>query len=220
MCSQRNTSLPAALAFGKPIHMSESPAARLSRQIEFIAECDKLKEILRQTLNTQSRRAENDAEHSWHLCLCVIVLAEHANAADLDVLRVLKMVIVHDLVEIDAGDTFAYDTTANETKAAREQAAAERIFGLLPPDQAAWFRACWDEFEANQTTEAMYANALDRFQALLLNMKSGGGSWQSHRISRADVLRRMAPVEKTLPELWPFVVDVVDRFCESGAIAT
>src|SRR3954447_20714445 len=100
--------------------MAESPVARLSRQIEFIAECDKLKEIFRQTANTQSRRAENDAEHSWHLCLSVIVLAEHANARDLNVLRVLKMVILHDLVEIDAGDTFGYDTAGQVDQHARE----------------------------------------------------------------------------------------------------
>src|SRR5687768_12393987 len=115
---------------------SESPAQRLARQVAFIAECDKLKEIFRQTANTQSRRAENDAEHSWHLCLCVIVLAEHANAAQLDVLRVLKLVILHDLVEIDAGDTFGYDTAAQAQQHARECIAAERIFGLLPAEQA------------------------------------------------------------------------------------
>src|SRR3954468_19540714 len=119
---------------------SDSPAARLARQIEFIAECDKLKEVFRQTVNTKSRRAENDAEHSWHLCLCVIVLAEHANAPDLDVLRVLKMLIVHDLVEIDAGDTFAYDVAAMADQHARECVAAERIFGMLPEDQAGEFR--------------------------------------------------------------------------------
>src|SRR3954469_26020972 len=111
---------------------AESPAARITRQIEFIAECDKLKEIFRQTINTQSRRAENDAEHSWHLCLCVLVLAEHANSPALDVLRVLKMLILHDLVEIDAGDTFAYDTARMSGQHEREVRAAERIFGLLP----------------------------------------------------------------------------------------
>src|SRR3954466_581031 len=122
-------------------------AARLARQIAFIAEVDKLKEIFRQTINTQSRRAENDAEHSWHLCLCVIVLAEHANHAAIDVLRVLKMVIIHDLVEIDAGDTFAYDIAAMAGQHERESLGADRLFGLLPEDQAREFRALWDEFE-------------------------------------------------------------------------
>src|SRR5829696_4085269 len=136
---------------------SDSSFARLARQIEFIAECDKLKDIFRQTLNTQSRRAENDAEHSWHLCLCVIVLAEHANVPNLDVLRVLKMLIVHDLVEIDAGDTFAYDVAAVAGQHEREALAADRIFGLLPTDQGAEFRALWDEFEEKQTAESKFA---------------------------------------------------------------
>jgi putative hydrolase of HD superfamily len=146
--------------------MPDSALTRLAQQIEFIAECDRLKEVFRQTLNTHSRRAENDAEHSWHLCLCVIVLAEHANSPTLDLLRVLKMLIVHDLVEIDAGDTFAYDTAAMATQHAREVVAAERIFGLLPPDQAREFRALWDEFEAKETPEAKFATAVDRFQPM------------------------------------------------------
>jgi putative hydrolase of HD superfamily len=128
-----------------------NPAARLVQQIKFIAEVDKLKEIFRQTINTQSRRAENDAEHSWHLCLCVMVLAEHANHAGLDVLRVLKMVIIHDLVEIDAGDTFAYDAVRMAGQHEREVLAADRLFGLLPADQAVAFRALWDEFEEKVT---------------------------------------------------------------------
>src|SRR5882762_405329 len=155
-----------------------SPTIRIARQIEFIAECDKLKEIFRQTINIQSRRAENDAEHSWHLCLCVIVLAEHANSPRLDVLRVLKMLIVHDLVEIDAGDTFAYDVAAMVHQHEREAIAAERIFGLLPPDQAAEFRGLWDEFEAKATSESKFATAVDRFQPMLLNSRSQGAAWQ------------------------------------------
>ena len=169
-------------------------AARLSRQIEFIAECDKLKEIFRQTINTQSRRAENDAEHSWHLCLCVIVLAEHANSASLDVLRVLKMVIVHDLVEIDAGDTFAYDTVAAAGQHARECVAADRIFGLLPADQAREFRALWDEFEVRSTPEAKFAHAVDRFQPMLLNARTQGGSWKNHGVTHDRAQLRGAPI--------------------------
>ena len=120
---------------------------RLEQQVRFILEVDKLKEIFRQTVCTQSRRPENDAEHSWHLCLAAIVLAEHANGPRLDVLRVLKMLIIHDLVEIDAGDTFAYDTARMAGQHDREARAADRIFGILPADQAAEFRALWDEFE-------------------------------------------------------------------------
>src|ERR1017187_10566746 len=124
---------------------------RLESQVRFILEVDKLKEVFRQTRCTQSRRAENDAEHSWHLCLAVIVLAEHANEAGLDVLRVLKMLTLHDLVEIDVGDTFAYDTARMADQHAREARAADRIFGLLPADQAREFRALWDEFEDKRT---------------------------------------------------------------------
>ena len=188
--------------------MSDS---RLARQIAFLVEADKLKSILRRTPLADGSRPENSAEHSWHLVLAAMTLTEYA-PADLNIARVFELLAVHDLVEIDAGDTFAYDAAAYETKAAREIAAAERIFGLLPPDQAGYFRACWDEFEAHQTVEAKYANALDRFQALLQNVTSGGGSWRSYSVTRADVLKRMAPVERELPELWQFVLDVLDRF--------
>jgi putative hydrolase of HD superfamily len=172
---------------------AESPATRLARQIEFIAECDKLKEIFRQTINTESRRAENDAEHSWAFALCVLVLAEHANEK-IDVLRVLKMAIVHDLVEIDAGDTFAYDATAAANQHEREAHAADRIFGLLPPDQAKEFRALWDEFEARATPEAKFAHACDRFQPMLLNARTEGGSWRAHGITLDRAQKRAAPV--------------------------
>lgn len=167
---------------------------RLERQVRFILEVDQLKEIFRQTLCIQSRRPENDAEHSWHLCLAVIVLAEHANDPKLDVLRVLKMVIVHDLVEIDAGDTYAYDSAAQATQHEREVKAAERVFGLLPEDQAKEFRALWDEFEERATAEAQFANAVDRFQPMLLNWKTEGVTWQSHGVGAAQVRKRMAPV--------------------------
>src|SRR5271157_4311707 len=141
---------------------------RIGEQVRFILEVDRLKEVFRQTLCTQSRRAENDAEHPWHLCLAVIVLAEHANDPRLDILRVLKMVIIHDLVEIDAGDTFAYDTARMAGQHEREALAADRIFGLLPRDQAKEFRALWDEFEERKTAEARFAAAVDRFQPCLL----------------------------------------------------
>src|SRR5271170_4662932 len=140
--------------------------ARLEQPMRFILEVDKLKEVFRQTHCIQSRRPENDAEHSWHLCLAVIVLAEHANVPGLDVLRVLRMLIVHDLVEIDAGDTFAYDSARMADQHAREALAADRIFGILPPDQAVDFRALWDEFEEKQTPESRFATAVDRFQPM------------------------------------------------------
>jgi putative hydrolase of HD superfamily len=197
----------------------DSPAARLAQQIEFIAECDKLKEIFRQTLLTQSRRAENDAEHSWHLCLCVIVLAEHANAPDLDILRVLKMVIVHDLVEIDAGDTFAYDTAAMVNQHEREAVAAERIFGLLPPDQAREFRALWDEFEEKRTPEAKFATAVDRFQPMLLNVRTQGGGWKKHGITHDRVVARNQHVAAGSTGLWEYADRMLQEAVAAGHLA-
>lgn len=199
-----------------PAPAPETPAQRLARQIGFIAECDQLKEIFRQTINTRSRRAENDAEHSWHLCLCVIVLAEHANVPDLDVLRVLQMLIVHDLVEIDAGDTFAYDTAAMADQHEREARAAERIFGLLPPDQARSFRALWDEFEAKATPEAKFATAVDRFQPMLLNCRSEGAAWRKHGITHDRVVARNHHIAEGSGELWRYAEAMLEEIVSAG----
>ena len=196
-----------------------SPARRLVRQIEFIAECDKLKEIFRQTINLHSRRAENDAEHSWHLCLCVIVLAEHANARDLDVLRVLKMLIVHDLVEIDAGDTFAYDTAAMAQQHEREAIAAERIFGMLPADQAVEFRGLWDEFEERKTVEAKFATACDRFQPMLLNCRTQGAAWSRHGVTHDRVVARNRHIADGSAELWRYAEAMLQEVVEAGQLA-
>ena len=197
----------------------DSPAARLVRQIEFIVECDRLKEIFRQTINTQSRRAENDAEHSWHLCLCVIVLAEHANLPTLDLLRVLKMLIVHDLVEIDAGDTFAYDTAGMATQHAREVVAADRIFGLLPADQGRDLRALWDEFEARQTPESKFAAAVDRFQPMLLNCRSQGAAWQRHGVTHDRVVARNRHIADGCEELWRYAERMLEEVVAAGHLA-
>jgi putative hydrolase of HD superfamily len=196
-----------------------SPAERLARQVEFIVEVDKLKEIFRQTVLTQSRRAENDAEHSWHLCLCVIVLAEHANAPHLDVLRVLRMVIIHDLVEIDAGDTFAYDTARMAGQHDREALAADRIFGLLPPDQAAEFRALWDEFEARETPEAKFAAAVDRFQPMLLNVRTQGHAWNKHGVTHDRVVARNAHVAQGSRALWEYASVMIAGAVKAGHLA-
>lgn len=192
---------------------------RLRRQVSFILEVDKLKEIFRQTLNTQSRRAENDAEHSWHLCLAVIVLAEHANVPHLDVLRVLKMLILHDLVEIDAGDTFAYDAARMTGQHDREAIAADRIFGLLPPDQAAEFRALWDEFETRATPEARFAAAVDRFQPMLLNCHTEGAAWRRHGVTQDRVLARNAHVAEGAHAVWEYVVAMVREAVNAGHLA-
>lgn len=190
----------------------------LSSRIRFLIEADKLKTILRRTPLADASRLENSAEHSWHLGLAAMVLAEYAPAG-VDPARVLELVIVHDLVEIDAGDTFAYDPEHAQSKAERELAAADRIFGLLPPDDGHRLRALWEEFEEHQTPEARFANALDRFQALLLNFTSGGGSWNTHGVRRSQVLARMEPVRDALPPVWPYVLEVIERACAEGLMA-
>lgn len=196
-----------------------TPAERLHRQFTFIAEVDKLKEVFRQTIVTQSRRAENSAEHSWHFALMVIVLAEHSNHQPLDVLRVLKMVLIHDLVEIDAGDTFAYDTKNMVDQHARESVAATRIFGLLPPDQAAEFRALWDEFEARATPESKFAAACDRIHPMLLNCLTDGHAWQKHGITQDRVLARNAHAADGSVALWEYAVKMINDAVSAGHLS-
>lgn len=193
-----------------------TPAERMARQIEFIIEVDKLKDVFRQTITTRSRRAENDAEHSWHLCLSVMVLSEHANHPGLDVLKVLKMLIIHDMVEIDAGDTFAYDTAAQASQHARETLAADRLFGMLPADQAHAFRVLWDEFEARQTPEACFATALDRFQPMLLNCRTEGASWKRHGVTQDRVVARNKHIADGCVELWRYAEQMLQEAVDTG----
>lgn len=188
---------------------------RLTQQIQFIVEIDKLKRILRQTLLTDESRRENSAEHSWHLAMMAIVLAEYA-PEDVDLLHVIKMLLVHDLVEIDAGDTFCYDVQANQSKTAREFQAATRLFGMLPEDRAVELRNLWEEFEHQQTTAAKFAAALDRLQPLLHNQQTRGGTWRIHNITRDRVLQRMQPVEEGAPALWPFVQQILEDCVAAG----
>ena len=190
---------------------------RLRQQIAFLIEADKLKRIVRRTPLVDGSRLENSAEHSWHLALTMMVLREYGPAA-LDWMRVVEMVTVHDLVEIDAGDVFAYDLAALKGKAVREQAAAERLFGLLPADQGARFRQLWEEFELRNTPEAQFANALDRLQPLLQNAHAGGGSWCGQALARAQILDRMTPIEASLPDVWPHVLDIIESFCAAGVL--
>ena len=190
---------------------------RLARQLEFLVEVDRLKGVVRRTTLCDGSRHENSAEHSWHLALAALVLAEHAEPA-VDVLRAVRMLLVHDLVEIDAGDTFAYDAAANVGREAREREAAARIFGLLPAEQGAELRALWEEFELGESADARFAAAVDRMQPLLANDRSGGGSWRAHGVARAQVLRRMAPIERALPAAWPAVLEIVERNCALGHI--
>ncbi|CAN5278906.1 HD domain-containing protein [soil metagenome] len=183
---------------------------RLSRQLDFIVELDKLKRILRQTLVIGGSRQENSAEHSWHLAVMAVLLSEHAREA-VDVQRVVKMLLIHDVVEIDAGDTFCYDAAASIGKEERERRAAERLFGLLPGEQAQEFRDLWEEFEARETADAQFANALDRLQGLLQNYHNNGGTWRLHQVSREQVLKRMDPIRDASPELWTYVLQVIEE---------
>jgi putative hydrolases of HD superfamily len=190
---------------------------RLDRQIRFLLEADKLKTILRRTPLSDNSRLENSAEHSWHLALAALTLEEYAPAGT-DIPHAVALAIVHDLVEIHAGDTFAYDTAGHDTKTDRERAAADRLFGLLDADQASVFRALWEEFEAQATASSRYANALDRLQPLLLNFQSGGGSWKQYSVTRSKVLRRMEPIRAWMPAAWPYVLDAIERACAATLI--
>lgn len=197
--------------------VSMDTSNRFREQIRFIVEIDKLKGVLRRTLLTDRSRRENSAEHSWHLAIMAMLLAEYAEP-DVDVRRVMELVLVHDLVEIDAGDTFAYDADGNMDKALRERAAADRLFGILPPDQAVRIRELWDEFEAGETPEARYALALDRLQPLLQNVSAEGGAWRSHGVTREQVLMRMSPIRDLNASIWAWVEWTIDNVWAAGHI--
>jgi putative hydrolase of HD superfamily len=188
---------------------------RLDRQIRFLVEIDKLKTILRHTYVIGANRHENTAEHSWQLAVMAILLAEHANQP-IDLLRVLKMVLIHDIVEIDAGDTFVYDTSAMVGKAEREQLAAERLFGMLPEDQAAEFHSIWNEFEARETPEARFAYALDRLDPQIHNYHTNGGSWREHGISRDRVVERNRKMSDGASALWEWTQRLLDDAITKG----
>jgi len=185
------------------------PGARLDEQLRFVAEIDKLKSVERMISLIGGARRENSAEHSWHLAVMAPLLAEYA-PEELDIARVMTMLLIHDVVEIDAGDTFAFDEAGAVHQHERESRAADRLFGLLPTDQAEELRECWDDFEERGTPEARFAVALDRFQGLLMNRGNAGGTWKIHGISREQVLERMAPIRDGAPELWDVVLATLD----------
>ncbi|MER3433668.1 MAG: phosphohydrolase [Leptolyngbya sp. ERB_1_1] len=190
---------------------------RLQAQIQFIVEIDKLKHVLRQTLLMNKSRRENDAEHSWHLAMMAIVLSEYADP-QVDLLRVLKMVLIHDLVEIDAGDTFCYDASALQDQAEREQKAADRLFGMLPENLEKELRSLWEEFEAKETINARFAAALDRLQPLLHNYYTQGGTWRMAGITVEQVRKRMEPVSIGSPVLGEFVENLIEDAVQQGFI--
>ena len=190
---------------------------RLEKQIRFIVEIDKVKNIFRQTYLADAGRKENDAEHSWHIALMAYLLQEYAEKP-VDVSKVMLMVLIHDLVEIDAGDTYAYDDAGAETKRAREEAAADRIFGLLPEDQGKYFRELWEEFEAYESPEGKYAHLLDNFQPLLLNDASGGLSWQEHQVKKSQIYKRNEKIEETSETIWNCMKEIVQKHIECGHV--
>lgn len=186
------------------------PEVRLAQQIAFILEIDKLKHIMRQSYLLDTSRRENDAEHSWHLAIMAVLLYEYVAEPGTDLRRVIEMVLVHDLVEIDAGDTFLYDTAGNVDKAARELAAADRIFGLLPADQGAYLRGAWEEFETGQTKEVRFARAIDRIEPILLNYYTQGRMWRENEVTVDKVLERNTPpLTQGAPTLAPHILNLI-----------
>lgn len=205
---------------------------RLKKQIEFLLEADKMKSLYRQTyiINDEKRsdsmrdfegddsthkRRENDAEHSFHLALFAMTLAEHSNVP-VDVLRVMKMVLIHDIVEIDAGDTYCYDTEGYKSKREREERAADRLFGILPEDQEKEYRELWEEFEAMDTPESRFAAALDRMQPMLLNFTKNGISWQEHKVSYSRVHERNKHIANGSEELWEYMEEALKDALDKG----
>lgn len=191
----------------------ESP--RLRSQLEFVLELDRLKTVLRRTLLLDESRRENSAEHSWHLAMMAVVLEEYAHER-VSLGRVLKMLLVHDIVEIDAGDTYSYDPVANQDKHERETSAAARIFGLLPAEQGVELQMLWLEFEARETADARFANALDRLSPMLHNYHTNGRTWLAHGVGRSQVLERNQVMADGAPELWEYARRFIEEAVSRG----
>ena len=191
---------------------------RLLKDIKFIVELDKMKSIFRETSVIGEDRREDDAQHSWHISLMAMVLSEYTNEK-VDLLRVIKMLLIHDLVEIFAGDTFCYDLAGNADKRERELEAAEKIFGMLDEDKGLELRALWDEFEEIKTPEAKFATAMDRFQPMLNNYHNNGGTWKKYDVSQSDIYKRISPVKDSSEELWKFVEHMIEDAYDRGLIS-
>ncbi len=183
--------------------MAYETPERLKKQLDFILQADAEKEIERRTLISSGKRFENDSEHAWHMALMAILLSEYANEK-IDVLKTVSMILIHDIVEIDAGDTYCYDYELGKSQRERELKAADRIYALLPDDQAKKLRALWDEFEANETPEANFAHAMDCLQPTMLNNATGGVMWKKNSIKLSQVLKRNEYTEKGSQELWNY----------------
>ena len=188
---------------------------RLKKQLDFILELDKMKNLYRQTYVLHENRKENDSEHSWHLAVMALLLSEYANES-VDVLHVMKMVLIHDVVEIDAGDTYCYDTEGYKTKALREEKAAQRIFGLLPDEQRSELYSLWREFEDAETNDARFAAMIDRMHPMLLNYTKDGVSWREHEVRKEQVLERNMPYFSVSDKLAEFMRHIIDDAAEKG----
>ncbi|WP_091398472.1 HD domain-containing protein [Arachidicoccus rhizosphaerae] len=197
--------------------MESSISPDLLQQIAFIKEIDKLKYIERRTKLFNSNRRENDAEHSWHLAVMALILSNHADQP-IDILKVLKMLLIHDLVEIDAGDTFIFDAAKNHTNTAEESLAADRIFGMLPDEQAEELKAIWEEFEARQTYEAKFARSMDRLEPLLQNASNQGGTWQEYNVQHQKVLEIQNVHACCSTTIDHYVQSVIEQSVQSGIL--
>lgn len=193
------------------------PTENLLKQVAFIKEIDKLKYIQRKTKLFNSDRHENDAEHSWHLAMMTIVLAEHSDKP-IDVLKVVKMVLIHDIVEIDADDIFIYDTVKNHTNTDEELLAAKRIFGLLPEEQAEEFIAIWKEFEDGKTDEAKFAKTMDRFEPLLQNTSNNGGTWKEFDVPYQKVYDKKVAIRDGSATIWNYAENLINESVEKGIL--
>ena len=189
----------------------------LLQQVAFIHEIDKVKYIQRKSRLFNSERHENDAEHSWHLAVMAIILAQHSNEP-IDTLKVVKMLLIHDVVEIDAGDIFLYDTVLNHSNTEAERKAAERIFGLLPPEQATELITLWEEFEAGETPEAKFARAMDRLEPLLQDVSNKGIVWREHNVSYDKVVQKNSIIQHGSQTLWDFGKSLIDEMAEKGIL--
>lgn len=190
---------------------------RFKKQLAFILEADKEKNILRQTHLSGYTRQENDAEHAWHMAMMIYLLKEYANE-DFDVAKAMMMALIHDIVEIDAGDTYAYDTKGLSTQKERESKAADRIFGLLPNDQMEHLRALFEEFEEGKTPEAKFARTMDNLQPLLLNDYNNGKDWRVHDIKKSQVVNRQKSSQLGSQEIWEFTKSLIEKNVEKGNI--
>ena len=194
-------------------------AKRFSMQLQFLREIDQVKSVFRNTILLDQSRRENDAEHSWHMAVCAMLLLEYANDKNIDMGRTLKMILLHDVIEIYSGDTFAYDPAGIETQDERERLAADRLFSLLPADQNDEFRSIWDEFEERSTSEAKFAHSVDRFMPIYHNYMTQGLRWREMGVTKTKVLTRNQTIRDGSEEIWSYVCEIVNESVEKGYLA-